>query len=149
MKDSDILLAMKGIYVHREDTESDEKEFKREINDIIIRLNRLLLDMEEEPDKELAEKLKSRINKILGHLNKLLLDDSGSDSESEPEPEYEPESDSEFDKFLEVERELEREIEPIEELSLETEDPYRLKRPKTRGGLQFPCVVTNCCMIHY
>ncbi|KAL7108828.1 hypothetical protein ACP275_06G137700 [Erythranthe tilingii] len=118
-----------SIWRWNKNRESDDR--KPRINRILDRLNQLREDTEKnELEVERAEKLKLRINKIVTQLNKLQADESGSESESESETESETESRM----YEERDRKLERVLEPVEEQTLDSNDPFRLKRPKTKGG---------------
>ncbi|KAL8051304.1 hypothetical protein ABFX02_06G139300 [Erythranthe guttata] len=109
------------------------------IDDIERLLNNLVLDTEKlVTDEDKAKKFEFRFDKILKQFNKLKEGESGSESESEPEsePELEP------DQYEEYEREQERELELVEELTIDDSNnpnPFRVKRPMTKGGTQFPC----------
>ncbi|EYU22332.1 hypothetical protein ABFS82_06G136600 [Erythranthe guttata] len=120
------------------DSDSDEKPVTT-IDEIERLLNNLVLDTEKlVTDEDKAEKFKFRFHKILKQFNKLKEGESGSESESEPESEPELEQ----DKYEEYEREQERELELVEELTIDDSNnpnPFRVKRPMTKGGTQFPC----------
>ncbi|KAL7147855.1 hypothetical protein ABFS83_06G137000 [Erythranthe nasuta] len=120
-----------SIWRWNKNRESDDQ--KPRINRILDRLNQLREDTEnKELEVERAEKLKFRINKIVTQLNILQADESGSESESESESETESETESRM--YEERDRKLERILEPVEEQTLDSNDPFRLRRPKTKGG---------------